>query len=368
MAEVLFDDEDEDDFWIEDPYAEADNLAEHTMHSPVLVNYDAALDFDDGWTDWEYYSDDFFDYESPKPKRRKIDNVGNGAKEAPDVKKRRMSTSMSNLPGLSLGEPAFSAEETHPRSLSTVVWKVRGSSPKLPILEDGQEAKVSILKDWRERFKLGSRTPNMKSTSPGGYRRAVAVVIQTKPNNGSADESESTTAANYSSAQKGRRTHPEPRRIDSLLDTESNAGNHMIGPPRKKSKVERSLSPKPPEPVLANGVHPMKRKRQFDETDEPITTKRTRVLRGYQNRSENNAPHQPTNGIEAQEAIGDTKQHKSTERPSRKRKLMQEAPDPEPVPKKGKSNPSDEEAPRRNLRAKPTAAAVTEGKRSTRRK
>ncbi|KAL8684136.1 MAG: hypothetical protein Q9224_006583, partial [Gallowayella concinna] len=79
MAEVLFDDVDDDDLWIEDPYAEADDLAEHTMPSPVLINYDPTFDVDDGWTDWEEYSDaaadDIYDKETPKRKRRKLDDT-----------------------------------------------------------------------------------------------------------------------------------------------------------------------------------------------------------------------------------------------------------------------------------------------------
>ncbi|KAL8676520.1 MAG: hypothetical protein Q9186_006970 [Xanthomendoza sp. 1 TL-2023] len=174
MAEVLFDDVDDDDLWIEDPYAEADDLAEHTMPSPVLINYDPTFDVDDGWTDWEEYSDaaadDIYDKETPKRKRRKLDD---------GMSRAAASKSMGGIPVLSLGELVASDGEAFVKARSIVQWKVRVKSPELPVLQVGEEEKVSILKDWKERFKPPP-PKHEDSTSPptNGTQRAFAVVIE----------------------------------------------------------------------------------------------------------------------------------------------------------------------------------------------
>ncbi|KAL8738429.1 MAG: hypothetical protein Q9181_000772 [Wetmoreana brouardii] len=275
MADVLFDDDDEDDYWIDDPYAEADDLAEHTMQSPVLINYDPAIELEEGWTDWEYYSDDFFDFEEPRRKRRKVDKTGNGS-EATTMKHNQQSLkSTKKLLELSLGEAASSDEEDCFRSQATVVWKVRGDSPMPPTVEAGQEEKVSILKDWRERFKPRPTQHFTKATPHEGSQRAVAVVIE----KAFKDDNVSTSNASIVSESAKHQRRPDGKPSTSSLiqrqrrqvqyssdigssDTEGESYNHTIesAPSSRKRKVSRSPEAAP-ETTLANGPPQEKRTR-----------------------------------------------------------------------------------------------------------
>ncbi|KAI4263656.1 MAG: hypothetical protein L6R42_001206, partial [Xanthoria sp. 1 TBL-2021] len=182
MAEVFFDDDDDDDFWIDDPYDDADDLAEHTMQSPVLINYDPTLDLDRGedWEDWSGLDGDFFDQETPKKKRRKLHRLIDGKNSSSKRKSRPKAASIEGLPEITLGESASSSEDKTVRDRSIVKWKVRQNSPKLPIFEPGKQEKVSILKDWKERFEPPPPKDEKSKTSPrNGTQRAVAVVIET---------------------------------------------------------------------------------------------------------------------------------------------------------------------------------------------
>ncbi|KAL9020869.1 MAG: hypothetical protein Q9185_001940 [Variospora sp. 1 TL-2023] len=277
MDEALYDDED-DDLWIEDPYDEADDLAEHTMHSPVLVNYDPALESAEVWTDWDDYSDDFFDSESPRPKQRKANAMGN-AQAAAAKPKRRKRKSSGNLSDFSLGEPASSnGERLHPRPQPTVVWKSRGDSPKLPIIRQGQEEQVSILKDWRSRIKPSPQSSDTKSGTSNGGQRAIAVVIQHTPNNNA-----TPTPPSCSSSKRKRYRDDE----DPISNFEP--GNEHKNRPTTKKKRKQTTPPPPaaddqtPTPALTNGISQRtKRKRNLEtETDEQtLPKKRKKDARG----------------------------------------------------------------------------------------
>jgi len=151
------------------------------MHSPVLVNYDPAFETASLPSDWEYYSDDYWDHDPPKKKKRKANNdeaVGgrHKFKEEGARRKRTMLKSTKDVPGLSLGEPTLTAP--------TVVWK-----SKEEVLDSfegmgmgkGHGEKVSLLKDWRERFKLTGKPsttrPKTESMQRKASQQAIAVLI-----------------------------------------------------------------------------------------------------------------------------------------------------------------------------------------------
>ncbi|KAL8636749.1 MAG: hypothetical protein Q9226_009215 [Calogaya cf. arnoldii] len=184
MADVFFDDDDDDDFWIEDAYDDADDLAEHTMQSPVLINYDPTYDPDveiEDWEDWSGPDGDFFDQETPKKKRRRLHDLVDGKHALSTRKNQIKAASIKGPPEISLGDSAFSSEDETIRDRSIVKWKVRQNSPQLPIFEPGQQEKVSVLKDWKERFKPSpSNDEKSKASATNGTQRAVAVVIETR--------------------------------------------------------------------------------------------------------------------------------------------------------------------------------------------
>ncbi|KAL8651029.1 MAG: hypothetical protein Q9210_003481 [Variospora velana] len=349
MAEALYDDED-DDLWIEDPYDEADDLAEHTMHSPVLVNYDPALESAEVWTDWDDYSDDFFDSESPRPERRKINTMGN-AQAAAAKPKRRKRKSSGNFLEFSLGEPASSNDERlHPRPQPTVVWKSRGDSPKLPIIRQGQEEKVSILKDWRSRIKPSPRSSDTKFRTSDGSQRAIAVVIQ---HTNHTQDSNAISPRSYSSKRKRYRDDEDP------ISTSEPGSEHKNGPTTKKKRKQitppSAADDNTPTPVLMNGISQRtKRKRKLEaETDEQTSPKRKKDARGT-------PPEKPSNKAETR---SDDDQHeRKTTLPNRKR--TQANTDLEPIPTQ---SPSGKAAAAKGT-ARGKAAATATGRRSMRRR
>lgn len=198
--------DDDDYIYLDDaPYAEAvsrsyaanfffladilqDDLAEHTMHSPVHPDYDPAFDTAEVWSDWEYYSDDYYDEDSPR-KRRKVDGADNEVARKSGVgsdlrRKRRKLASTSEIPELSLGDSLHSCLDERESLAPVIVWRSKTETNDIPVVSEGQEEKVALLKDWRERFKILLQTSPNFSKPNGivrrGSQKAVAVVIERK--------------------------------------------------------------------------------------------------------------------------------------------------------------------------------------------
>lgn len=165
-----------------------DDLAEHTMHSPVWQDYDPTIETAEVWSDWDYYSDDFYDEESPR-KRSKFSDARNSVDEQGEEgsglrRKRRKLRSTSNIPELYLGDSLYANSGDHQAVAPIVVWKSRTEPDNVPVVSEGQEEKVALLKDWRERFKIPSQTSPKLSKTQGvarrGSQKAIAVVIEQK--------------------------------------------------------------------------------------------------------------------------------------------------------------------------------------------
>lgn len=337
------------------------------MHSPVLVNYDPTFESTDVWTDWDDYSDDFFDDESLRSKRRKKDKTGNGLEGAPATAKRKVPKSIRHLSKLSLGEPASSDEETHIRPCSTVVWKTKGDSPRLPVLRDGQEKKVSILRDWRERFKQSSKSPESNAISLDRPKLAFAVVIQSTPATDRMENGDAKASTSHFSSQQKRRCRSHDDLESDTSVSKRDTGKTTNGHARNQNKRAKGRSQESHEPVPANGATSTKRKRRPSAAQEPIPLKKLRAGSGPQEPSESDTPDQAVNGAAAHEPLEQPDEHKATGRLTRKRKLpdAEENVEPEPVPKKIRTKLSDKGLATGASRSKPTVAA---GRRSTRQK
>lgn len=170
-----------------------DDLAEHTMHSPVWQEHPAD-DTAEYWSDWDYYSDDYYDQGAPKRKRQRV--AGESTSEAkgenaegPQVGKRgRKLQSAEDIPELSLGESLDSDMEDSVAAKPTVLWRSKEAHDPVetPIVAEGEGEQVALLRDWRERFevssKLGRNTAAIKDPkTQRPNQRAVAVVIGPRP-------------------------------------------------------------------------------------------------------------------------------------------------------------------------------------------
>ncbi|KAI9715055.1 MAG: hypothetical protein M1812_006172 [Candelaria pacifica] len=138
-----------------------DDLAEHTMHSPVYTDIDPRWETSEYFSDWEYYSDDYYDNERSKPPKQ----LQGSGKERQDSKskrkrpmleqgreKKRRLTKEDDIPAMSLGEPGqLPTNASWPSE--TIIWRKTRDERKPPVLEVGEDEKVALLKDWRNRFK-----------------------------------------------------------------------------------------------------------------------------------------------------------------------------------------------------------------------
>ena len=154
------------------------------MQSPVYLNDDPSYETASLPSDWEYYSDDYWDEESAKKRKRKGDALEEIAVEGNPIehglkRKRRKLEGTGKVPEISLGESAVAAP--------TVVWKSKSDVLQPsdgPVVSEGQGERVSLLKDWRERFKVFSNQKHPLSRpsemQQNGSQKALAVVISSQ--------------------------------------------------------------------------------------------------------------------------------------------------------------------------------------------
>ncbi|KAL8911597.1 MAG: hypothetical protein Q9171_003262 [Xanthocarpia ochracea] len=312
------------------------------MQSPVLINFDPAIDLDgddEDCLEWSIVDGDFFDYEPPKRKRRKLDDAGKRKQISSTKFSGPHTTSIEQIPELSLGDPISSDEDESFRDRSIVKWRIRGNSPMLPILEPGQQKKVSILKDWKKRFKPPpTKDEDTRAGLVNGNQRAIAVVIETS-------EKGHFLSSGSKMAQDLDDPAPKPTTTLSHRNKALNASETMqlrgASTPNKNSSSstrKRKLSPSP------------------EPAPEPIPKKQS------------TKPYRPMN------------QRIQTAQVGQKRKTREEEQNPEPQAKKTKPKVSnDAMTAKENVEPNATAGAVTAkgpirpkaaavGRRSTRRK
>ena len=168
-----------------------DDLAEHTMHSPVWPDYDPSFEIADDFSDWDYYSDDYYDQEVPKLKANgpNPDSSGTratgvkrkGIEPHPTKRKRRKVGEEEEIPDLSLGEPL---DATFPGAASNkpvVIWKTKDRSIPLPVIAAEHGEKVALLKDWRQRFQDMLKHKDDAGAGTGSRRRPSHKTIASHP-------------------------------------------------------------------------------------------------------------------------------------------------------------------------------------------
>jgi hypothetical protein len=131
-----------------------DELAEATIHSPIPVE-DPSLDAMESYSDWEYYSDDYYDDDATIMKKQKTEKGQDAeypADEPPPTRKRKF-FAVDDIPELSIGDSIVELP-TDLASFKGIVWKESNKTEKKPALyEPGQGEEFALLKDWREVFK-----------------------------------------------------------------------------------------------------------------------------------------------------------------------------------------------------------------------
>ena len=141
------------------------------MHSPVW-DYHPSFDTADVWSDWEYYSDDYYDEESiatrRKPSLHKVKASGplkrkSGGDICAQGKKRKIG-SIEELPSALLDGSSDSTYSTACSPGSVVRWKKEiWTNSDVPVSGNVDLEPVALLKDWRSRFGVHANTKSQRS-------------------------------------------------------------------------------------------------------------------------------------------------------------------------------------------------------------
>ncbi len=131
------------------------------MHSPVLRDYDPTEDLTEFWSDWDYYSDDYYD-EEPANKAEKTNSVEGqssslgmkrkaSSKNTGRQKRRRKGSTTDVSEIIGLDDSADRAGRTT-SATPIVVWRSNENIKVEPVIYQSGGERVSLLKNWRETF------------------------------------------------------------------------------------------------------------------------------------------------------------------------------------------------------------------------
>ena len=222
------------------------------MPSPVWLDNESAIDPNDIIDELLLDGDDDEYFDQQRSAKRKPTSDGDGAHtlESIDVPRKRRKLSMT---GLVLDEPVSKPLPSAP----IVVWRTQcHSSVSYPIVSDGAEAGVSLLEDWRERFKgsMNSMTHGLKRHSG---QIAFAVVVERRQKKERLFPVENTRGGSVAKPKIAK---------SQLQDVQSTAAPRI-----KASNKLRSTATAMPRPVFAqkgNVTTAASLKRKAPETDE----------------------------------------------------------------------------------------------------
>jgi hypothetical protein len=174
-----------DDYYFWDDAASqdvADDLAEHTMPSPVYLE-DPAFEMMGGYSDWEYYSDDYYDDDpdllknnpqagSPPAALKSRNRQTNSHTEQKRGRKRKL-VDTEDIPTLSLGGPGLvEIVQNIGQNITGTTWKTEKSvSEKL--YHQGEAKRVALLKDWRSVFRESQPKSDRRSTGTSKQKAAL---------------------------------------------------------------------------------------------------------------------------------------------------------------------------------------------------
>lgn len=114
---------------------------------------DPSLEIVDTYSDWEYYSDDYYDDDPTIITKQKNEDDGAQRGDLPHKKKRKLST-LESIPSLSLGSSVVDYPTAMTSSFKGVMWRLPANNDqKAELYEPGKGEKVALLSDWRELFK-----------------------------------------------------------------------------------------------------------------------------------------------------------------------------------------------------------------------
>lgn len=171
-----------DDYYWDDDTSQnlADDLAEHTMPSPVYLE-DPAYELTGGYSDWDYYSDDYYDDDpellnkdpqagSP-PTALRVRNGGAGTQDGKKRGRKRKLADTEHIPAISLGDSELVKTMLNAgNNIKGTVWKTNEAEPEQVHLQ-GEANRVALLKDWKNVFRESQ--PKSDRRSLGNQKKSI---------------------------------------------------------------------------------------------------------------------------------------------------------------------------------------------------
>ncbi|KIW89761.1 uncharacterized protein Z519_09918 [Cladophialophora bantiana CBS 173.52] len=157
----------EDILWDADPTPElADDLAEHTVHSPVYQDEDAVKnELDEYYSDWEYYSDDYMDDDPTL--LRKNPQISPPAKPPPvGVQDSRRGKKRKLVETIDIPLSRLDEDRLLVSGIKGTIW-AEPSGRKTPAYNDGQEERVALMKNWKDIFAIKNNGWNQSPERTG---------------------------------------------------------------------------------------------------------------------------------------------------------------------------------------------------------
>lgn len=137
----------------------ADDLASHALHSPVYAD-DPGYELLEYHSDWDYYSDDYYDDDPLLLKNTPQDgSPPKSQKQAKRGKKRKLAD-LDDIPEIDLGERVKLRD-----CIRGTVW-AKPAARRSNLYKSGQEPKVALLRDWQTRFGTTRVNQPVKSERP----------------------------------------------------------------------------------------------------------------------------------------------------------------------------------------------------------
>lgn len=238
------------------------------MHSPVWIDYDPSLEMTDALDELELYPSDFFDEDVPTRRKKGSYEDGNGPKLGVSNKRRKLEATDA-IPELSLGEPIT--------AVGKVVWRSSEHNPIVhPVINEGQGAKVAILKDWRDRFKEAPPISFVKMPRKAS-QTMIAVVIERRPSSEDDRARMPPPAGTKSQGLASKAKKPAPKALaNGTSGTASSRAKQRSRPSTTSNGVARAeqaqahaSSKKPAPPRGRNTPISNGRKRKASELDPP---------------------------------------------------------------------------------------------------
>jgi hypothetical protein len=141
----------------------ADELAAHCVHSPVY-EYVPGYELSEYHSDWEYYSDDYYDDDPSLLGKGNADGEPTKTeKNAIRGKKRKLADRDADVPRLDLADSTGLTN-----CMRGTVWKEEATIVEKDNIfrTQGENEKVALLRDWKERFGVVDRQQSKGKKRP----------------------------------------------------------------------------------------------------------------------------------------------------------------------------------------------------------